>query len=158
MEDVELRMGEAILNSQLSILDFEVDASEKVATFTLAWTNTLFDCTASRDLYLFASTNLLDPRWMPLGAFTMPPGTNFTFAVTTNDVDSAALPWFLESMDGIGFFFFGADVDTDGDGLTDTHERRWAFTSPYLPDTDFDGVSDPDEMAAGLLVIYSAFP
>ena len=36
--------------------------------------------------------------------------------------------------------------DSDGDGLPDTDELIHSHTNPLLPDTDFDGVNDFDEM------------
>ncbi len=153
-ENEELRMENgggrgAILHFPFSILHFEAVPQEKTVAFEVACSNILFDYTASRNLYLFASTNLLDPRWMPLGAFAMPPDTNIcVFAVTTNDVDSAALPWFLDSLAGIGFYRFAADIDTDGDGLIDSYETLCSFTDPELADTDGDGLADGQELSA----------
>ncbi len=134
----------------LTVTDFAVDTSNKTVAFETTWTNTLFGYTASRNLFLFSSTNLLESRWTPLGSYLMPFGANsHAFTVTTNDVDAAALPWFLDSLRGIGFYRFGVDIDSDGDGLTDSHERLWTFSCPYLPDTDYDGVSDFGEVEAG---------
>jgi len=39
--------------------------------------------------------------------------------------------------------------DTDGDGLNDYEESRVYLTSPYLADSDSDGVDDRTELAAG---------
>jgi len=39
----------------------------------------------------------------------------------------------------------GENADPDGDSLTNMKEYE-ASTSPLLPDTDFDGLSDPDEL------------
>lgn len=39
--------------------------------------------------------------------------------------------------------------DTDGDGLTDFEEQYVDATSPYLADSDSDGVSDSAELTAG---------
>ncbi len=41
-----------------------------------------------------------------------------------------------------------ADVDSDGDGLTDAREVELG-TDPFNADTDGDGISDADEIAAG---------
>lgn len=40
-------------------------------------------------------------------------------------------------------------IDTDQDGLSDFEEFEFYQTSPYLPDTDSDGVTDRDEITAG---------
>lgn len=40
-------------------------------------------------------------------------------------------------------------IDTDRDGLTDYDERNFFETSPYLPDTDSDGIDDKAEVDAG---------
>ena len=42
----------------------------------------------------------------------------------------------------------GGDVDSDGDGLTDSFEREIG-TDPFNPDTDGDGVDDGDELYQG---------
>lgn len=39
--------------------------------------------------------------------------------------------------------------DTDGDGLSDFEEQYVAATSPYLSDSDSDGISDSTELTAG---------
>ncbi len=140
----------ASASNLIAILSFVPDPPNRSAAFEVACSNILFDYTASRDLYLFASTNLLEPRWMPICAFAMPADTNIcAFAVTTNDVDAAALPLFLDSMDGIGFYRFAADIDTDGDGLIDSYETLCSFTDPELADTDDDGLDDGYEISAG---------
>ncbi|PLX21743.1 hypothetical protein C0584_01405 [Candidatus Parcubacteria bacterium] len=41
------------------------------------------------------------------------------------------------------------NADEDGDGLTDLEEENLYQTSPYLDDTDSDGVSDGDEVKNG---------
>jgi hypothetical protein len=43
----------------------------------------------------------------------------------------------------------GADVDTDGDGLTDRDEVEIYESNPLLKDTDHDGVSDGEEVKNG---------
>ena len=140
----------ASASNLIAILNFVPDPPNKEVAFEVACSNILFDYTASRNLYLFASTNLLEPRWMPIGAFAMPADTNIcAFAVTTNDVDAAVLPWFLDSMNGLGFFRFAADIDSDYDGLIDSYETLWTLTDPYNPDTDRDGLSDGYEIDIG---------
>ena len=132
----------------LAITAFEVDPLSGAAGFGVACASNLFDYTASRDLYLFASTNLLESRWTLLGAYPMPPDTNAcSIIVTTNDVDSAVLPFFLDSLNGIGFYRFGADFDSDGDGLIDPVETLWTLTDPDSPDTDGDWLFDGEELA-----------
>jgi hypothetical protein len=42
-----------------------------------------------------------------------------------------------------------ANLDTDGDGLSDTYEQKTG-TDPLVADTDHDGLSDGDEIARGL--------
>ena len=134
----------------LAITAFEVDPLSGAAGFSVACASNLFDYTASRDLYLFASTNLLESRWTLLGAYPMPPDTNAcSIIVTTNDVDSAVLPFFLDSLNGIGFYRFGADFDSDGDGLIDPVETLWTLTDPDSPDTDGDWLFDGEELALG---------
>ena len=138
------------VSNMLVITDFAIDSSNKTVAFEVACSNIIFDYAASRNLYLFSSTNLLDPRWMPLGAFAMPTDTNIcAFAVTTNDVEAVALPGFLDTMNGIAFFRFAADVDSDGDGLIDSYEKLWTLTDPELADTDGDWLYDGYEVAVG---------
>jgi len=39
-----------------------------------------------------------------------------------------------------------ADGDSDGDGWTDSEETTVYYTNPYDPDTDHDGVNDPQDI------------
>jgi hypothetical protein len=43
----------------------------------------------------------------------------------------------------------GTGPDRDGDGILDAVEANVYGTDPGLVDTDGDGISDPDEIAAG---------
>ena len=132
----------------LSITAFEVDPSNRAVAFEAMWNSNLFDYADSRSFYLFSSTNLQEQKWTPLGAFLMPSDTNAcAFAVMTNDVDSVALPFFLDSFNGIGFYRFGVDFDSDGDGLIDSYETLWTLTDPDSPDTDGDGLTDGQELS-----------
>ena len=135
----------------LRITAFEVDVEAKEIGFEVAWTNTLFNYTDSRNLYLFTSTNLLERQWAPVGAYYMPWGTTSSvFTVTTNDVDVSMRQRFLDTFMGLGFYRFGVDVDSDGDGLADPMEMLWTLTDPTATDTDGDGLSDGEELAVGV--------
>lgn len=135
----------------LAVTGFAVDRQNGELAFETTWATNLFDYTDSRNLYLFSSTNLRDNAWAPLGVFAMPSGTNScAFTVTSNDVDTAMRPWFLDTLAGVGFYRFGIDFDSDGDGLTDAHERFWTFTDPEKADTDGDGLSDGAELSTSI--------
>ena len=138
----------AAQSNLLAVTDFAVDTSNGVVGFEVTWTNNLFDYTDSRNLFLFSATNLMDGQWTPLGAFPMPESvTSHVFSLTSNDVDSALRPWFVDSLKGIGFYRFGIDIDSDGDGLIDSAESWWTHTDPDNPDTDGDGLDDGLELS-----------
>lgn len=52
-------------------------------------------------------------------------------------------------IEAIDFTALLANVDTDGDGLTDNEEQSLYNTSPYLADSDSDGISDRIEIEKG---------
>ena len=140
----------AVQSNLLAVTDFVVDTSNGVVGFGVTWTNNLFDYTDSCNLFLFSATNLMDGQWTPLAAFPMPESvTSHVFSVTSNDVDSALRPWFVDSLKGIGFYRFGIDIDSDGDGLIDSAESLWTHTDPDNPDTDGDGLLDGEEASVG---------
>ena len=140
-----------ISTNALAITEFQIDKLNRTAYFTTQWATNLFDYTLSRNIFLFSSTNLQERQWMPIGAYEMPSGTNtFSFAVTSNGVDVAMRPRFLDTFNGKGFYCFGVDVDSDGDGLVDSLETLYAFTDPYDPDSDDDGLPDGWEQWHGL--------
>lgn len=149
VETVQPRsLPEEISSNALAITAFEIDQTNRTAYFETRWATNLFDYTDSRNLYLFSSTNLQERQWMPLGPFLMPLGTNsYGFAVTSNNVDVAMRPWFLDTFNGMGFYRFGVDIDSDGDGLTDSYENLVSLTNPFNPDTDADGLTDLQELA-----------
>jgi len=137
------------LSNALAITAFDIDVPNREVAFELSWASNLFDYTDSRNLFLFSATDLQDRQWTPIGEFLMPSGTNVhAFAVTTNDVYQSELGWFLDSFNGIGFYRFAADLDSDGDGLIDSYETWWTFTDPGNPDTDGDGLTDGQEISA----------
>ncbi len=144
-------LPEELSTNALAITGFEINQSNLSACFTVHWATNLFEYTLSRNIHLFSSTNLLERRWMPLASFAMPPGTNScAFSVTTNDVESATRPWYLDTFNGLGFYRFGIDIDSDGDCLVDSLETLYLFTDPGNPDSDDDGLPDGWECWHGL--------
>ena len=132
----------------LFISNFEIDRLSRTVAFEATWRNDIFDYAASRSLYLFTATNLLDHIWLPLGLITVPSGTNiYAFVVTSNDVAVTSRGWFLDSFDGIGFYRLAVNVDTDEDGIADSVERLWSQTNPLCADTDEDRLTDGVELS-----------
>ena len=152
IEPVQLRtLPEEVATNALAITGFAIDLTNRTAHFETRWASNLFDHTDSSDFCLFSSTNLLERRWVPLGVFAMPTGTNScAFTVATNNLDAAVVPWFLDTLNGAGFYRLGIDFDSDGDGLTDACERYWTLTDPESADTDGDGLSDSQELSPGV--------
>ena len=120
---------------------FEVDSANKILHFSVAWDNDLFNHTLSRNVFLYASTNLLERRWTLFNTYSMPQETNaHTFAVSLSNYNWASS----------AFFQFDLDVDSDNDCLIDSYERLCTLTDSTNPDSDGDGVSDGQEIALGL--------
>ena len=135
----------------VSVASLGIDRANGVLSFEAEWATNLFDQTDSRALYLFQSTNLLERRWAPLGAYGMPSGTNaHAFAVSQSDVDPPMRPLFLDAFScGAGFYRLGTDADSDGDGIADPVEALWTLTDPDDADTDGDGLPDSEELSVG---------
>jgi hypothetical protein len=85
---------------------------------------------------LLFSPDLATESWLAVGAAYPGNGNDFVYSFVTNDTDSRF--WRVAV----------TDVDTDGDGLTDSEEHTLG-SSPYLKDTDGDGVDDAAARAAG---------
>lgn len=149
VETVQPRsLPEEISTNALRITAFSINQANQTAYFETRCATNLFDHTASRNLYLFSSTNLLERRWTPLCMIQMPANTNVhSFVVAQSDVMPSMRHWFLDSFGGVGFYRFGADFDSDGDGVADDIERLWTFTDPDKFDTDGDGLSDGQELS-----------
>ena len=132
---------------ECSITDFTLDHSDRTARFVISWTDGLFDHTLTRNLYLYASTNLAERRWSMLGAFPVPLSATSPHALTVTqaNVFEAMRPRFLDTFGGAGFYRFEIDLDSDGDGLSDARERELG-TDPNLEDTDGDGIADGVEV------------
>ena len=125
----------------LAISSFFISSPSSAAFFGLSWTTNYFMGLDSRHLDLFMSTNLLERRWAWLGGHLMPEGV-------TSNIVILPPPAFSNSFPRTAFFRFGADFDSDGDGLTDAYERLASLTSPVVYDTDGDGLADGDELSA----------
>lgn len=149
IETVQPRsLPEDISTNALAITEFEIDQTNRTAYFETRWATNLFDYTDSRNLYLFSSTNLLERKWTPLCMIPMPADTNVhSFVVTQNDVMPSMRHWFVDAFGGVGFYRFGVDFDSDGDGIADDIETLWTFTDPAKFDTDGDGLSDGLELS-----------
>ncbi|MGN0854947.1 MAG: hypothetical protein ACI4R9_05445 [Kiritimatiellia bacterium] len=149
VETVQPRsLPEEISTNALRITAFSINQTNQTAYFETRCATNLFDHMASRNLYLFSSTNLLERRWTPLCMIQMPANTNVhSFVVAQSDVMPSMRHWFLDSFGGVGFYRFGADFDSDGDGVADDIERLWTFTDPDKFDTDGDGLSDGQELS-----------
>ncbi len=147
---LNLRAENSQATNVFAITSFAVNCERRVVSFKAAWPSNFFDSVGSRNVDLFSSTNLLERRWTPLAAFTMPPNTNaYAFTVSSNNVAAWARSQFLDTFAGLGFYRFGLDIDSDHDGLTDTYETLWSFTDPLDADFDNDGLVDSDELAVG---------
>lgn len=149
VETVQPRsLPEEISTNALRITAFSINQTNQTAYFETRCATNLFDHTASRNLYLFSSTNLLERRWTPLCMIQMPANTNVhSFVVAQSDVMPSMRHWFLDSFGDVGFYRFGADFDSDGDGVADDIERLWTFTDSDKFDTDGDGLSDGQELS-----------
>lgn len=150
VETVQPRsLPEGVSTNALVISEFEIDQTNRTSYFETRWATNLFDYTDSRNLYLFSSTNLLERKWTPLCMIPMPADTNaHSFAVTQNDVMPSMRHWFVDTFGGVGFYRFGVDFDSDGDGIADDIETLWTFTDPAKFDSDGDGLSGGLELSS----------
>jgi hypothetical protein len=90
-------------------------------------------------LEFFASTDLVEFSWTLAATNLATEGTD-----TVSWVEPAFADFECR------FYAAGdAEVDSDGDGLTDTREKFLYHTNPELVDTDGDGVSDGSEVSNG---------
>jgi len=85
---------------------------------------------------IFTCTNLLDSWWTLAATNISTEGTNVVY--WTYDLSGDDSPVF--------FAAGNADIDSDGDGLTDAREKFLYHTDPNEWDTDGDGFSDGDEV------------
>ena len=85
---------------------------------------------------LLFSPDLSSESWFQVGNPYIGNGNDFVYGFPNEDVDSRF--WRVAV----------SDVDTDGDGLTDSEEHTLG-SSRYLKDTDGDGIDDAAAYAAG---------
>jgi hypothetical protein len=145
-ERIQALPGDAA-GHEYSITDFSLDHVDRTARFVISWADGLFTHTLTRNLYLYASTNLAERRWSLLGVFPVPVSaiSPYALTVTQNSVFEAMRPRFLDTFGGAGFYRFEIDLDSDGDSLSDARERELG-TDPNLEDTDGDGIADGVEV------------
>jgi len=88
---------------------------------------------------IFAITNLLSFPWTLVASEISTEGTNTVY-----------WEYDLSGDENPVFFTAGnADIDSDGDGLPDAHEKFLYGTDPHNWDTDGDGISDGQEILDG---------
>jgi len=93
---------------------------------------------------VFVSSGLIEWDW-----------SFFTNIVSSNIAEST---WIDEAATNSPTHFWVAarsDLDSDGDGLSDSYEKYLHQTDPDLADTDGDGISDGAEIAAGTNPLYA---
>ena len=142
-------LPEDISTNALAVTDFAVDTPNQTVTMEVTCATNLFDYTDSRYLDIFMSTNFVNNHYLWIRDFSMPVGTNshvVSISESAGDTESQAA--FTNAFGDKAFFIVGADIDSDGDGLTDTYETRTSFTNPLKADTDGDGIPDGQELSS----------
>lgn len=148
IETVQPRsLPEEVATNALVVTDFAVDTPNQTVVMEVTCASNLFEYTDSRYLDIFMSTNLLVRRWFWIGDFIMPLATNsHIISMTESAGDMESQIAFTNSFGRMAFFTLAADIDSDGDGLTDSYESRTSFTDPLKSDTDGDGIPDGREL------------
>lgn len=95
------------------------------------------------DVYGASALELRD--WSLLASFAVA-DTNCLIPLAWEDIPGYA----ITNVPSRFFFAVGTRVDSDGDGLYDAFEHFVTDTSADNPDTDFDGLTDYEELAFGL--------
>ena len=146
IETVQPRsLPEGVATNALAVTDFAVDTPNQTVMMEVTCTSNLFEYTDSRYFDIFMSTNLLAHRWFWIGDFIMPLATNsHIISMTESAGDMESQVAFTNSFGRMAFFTLAADIDSDGDGLTDSYESRTSSTDPLKSDTDGDGIQQLD--------------
>ena len=138
-------------NHVFQILGISVDAPTRTVCLEIGWTPELFAVSRSRNVHLFAATNLPASRWAPAGIYSLPESADRCTIRLKSDAAGLDLPaGSPEALEKCAFYRFGFDVDSDNDGATDALEKFWFLTDARDPDTDGDGMPDGWETAHGL--------
>ena len=136
-----------ISTNALAVTGFAVDAPNQTVMMEVTCATNLFDYTDSRYLDIFMSTNLTDDYYFWIKDFPIPAGTNScVVSISESAGDTESQTAFANAFGDKAFFIVAADIDSDGDGLTDTYETRTSFTNPIKADTDGDGIPDGREL------------
>jgi len=144
------RDANAGTNPTLSVTSIEAVHSNCSVVIGMEWNPYVFNGADSRFIQGVVTTNLVETPWRWLGEYLAPQNTNgCEIAVSSNTVDFGARDFFSAGLPAAGFFAFGLDIDTDGDGLNDISEQYVTLTDPFLLDTDGDGIPDGAEIASG---------
>lgn len=142
-------LPEEISTNALAVTEFAVDTPNQTVTMEVTCATNLFDYTDSRYLDIFMSTNLANNHYLWIRDFPMPMGTNsHVVSISESAGDTESQTAFTNAFGDKAFFIVGADIDSDGDGLTDTYETRTSFTNPLKADTDGDGIPDGLELSS----------
>ena len=121
--------------AELRFTSIEVSSNE--VAFAAAWTETLNLPESRIDLY--ATKDIGTNYWELLGHYDIVPSDTNLAGV----VSFASLPFVSTNR---LFLSLGTRADLDNDGLVDAREKRQYGTSPFLADSDGDGVPDGFEL------------
>ncbi len=130
-----MSMPQTVTNLMMGIGTTESNEVEVGVFFPTGYTN---------PVDVFACTSLVDWDWSGFTNISSAGISNFT--------------WVASEASNFSTRFWVAarsDVDSDGDGLSDSHEKYLYQTDPQSSDTDGDGISDFDEVQAGTNPLYA---
>jgi len=129
---IRMMMGEGVPEPVSDLMFFAVEKLTNGFAMGLAWPDDF-----TNKLEVFARTNLAPTGWYVISTNLSTAGTNSLWWIDTSVTSNTASR----------FYRFGnADVDSDGDGLTDARERFMYGTAEDNADTDGDELSDREEV------------
>ncbi len=130
-----MSMPQIVTNLMMGIGTTESNEVEVGVFFPAGYTN---------PVDVFACSSLVDWDWSVFTNVSSVGISNFTW-VATEATNFSTRFWVAAR----------SDVDSDGDGLSDSHEKYLYQTDPQSSDTDGDGISDFDEVQAGTNPLYA---